>query len=654
MLILLLILLPLVGGVAAGALGRKKRPALSRRVTILTLGVELALSLALLTQVGETLALPLCGRGLTFAVTGLQALLALLAALLWTVSGIASREELLADHHGWRYDLFLLLTLGAIQGVFLSGDLYTTLVFFEVMSFTSFVWVIHSGTEEAKRAAGSYLAYAVIGGLVSLMGLFLLDTMLGTLSFAQLPEAVAAYEGSKPLLYAAGGLSMATFAAKVCMWPLHTWLPGSYTQAPSPATALLSGIVTKAGVFGIFAITDKLFLGDSGWGKALLFFAVATMLWGGFMALCQTNLKTVLAYSSMSQIGFILTGVSMQALLGQEGGLAVWGSVLHLTNHAWVKLVLFLGAGLLYRTVGSLELDDLRGFGRKKPWLLLVFLCPSLGLMGVPLFNGYLSKSLIHESMLEYIAQVTALGEPAGLLHLAEVLFLVAGGMTTGYLLKILICLFGEGNRNPAVQREFDRTPVNVSPLLRTVLVLCALVCPVLGLTPDLTMAGVARFAQDFFRAGAPEEIAWFSLENLKGAAISLAIGLALYLVFVRTLVRRKGPEEVRYRNPWPAVLSLEEGLYRPLLMGWLPFVGAVLARFAASLFQWLTVLVNKLLFFRATTRVTPPEDERFAKYERDPQGRRGITGTLAFGLTLFGLGYMGMMLYLLVRLAVG
>lgn len=655
MLIALLILVPLAGGVAAGALGRQKRQSLSRRVTVIALAVELALSLGLLTQVGAQFDLPLCGRGISFAVTGLQASLSVLAALLWMVSGLESREGLMGDHHAWRYDLFLLLTLGAIQGVFLSGDLYTTLIFFEVMSFTSFVWVIHTGTEEAKKAAGSYLTYAVAGGLVSLMGLFLLDTALGTLSFAQLPAAVAAYEGSRALLYAAGGLSMATFAAKVCMWPLHTWLPGSYTQAPAPATALLSGIVTKAGIFGIFAITDTLFLGDQGWGKALLFFAVMTMLWGGFMALCQTNLKTLLAYSSMSQIGFILTGTAMQALLGEEGGMAVWGSVLHLVNHAWIKLVLFLAAGLLYWTVGSLELDDLRGFGRKKPQLLAIVLCPALGVMGIPLFNGYLSKTLLHESIVEYIGLLEAAGQPAGRYHAVEWLFLIAGGMTVAYMTKVLVCLFWEKNGSETAQEEFDRTPLNASPLMRTVLTVCAALCPVLGLTPHFTMEGIARFAQDFFPAGGPgETVAYFSLANLKGAVISIAIGALLYFAFVRTLVRRKTALGIQYRSPWPAALSLEERLYRPLLMVWLPFVGAILARFAASIFTWLVAAGNKLLFFRATPVVTPKEDDQFAKYDPDPQGRRGTSGSLAFGLTLFGLGYMAMMIYILVRLAVG
>ena len=112
-------------------------------------------------------------------------------------------------------------------------------------------------------------------------------------------------------------------------------------------------------------------------------------------------------------------------------------------------------------------------------------------------------------------------------------------------------------------------------------------------------------------------------------------------------MVRRR---DSTYRNPWPKVLSLEDSFYRPLLMVWLPFLGAVCARLAASLFEWLTKLVNKLLFFRFNPIVTPPENHRFANYDPHPKGRRGNLGTLNFGLTLFGLGYVAVMLYLLVR----
>lgn len=650
MYMLLLILLPVLGGLTAGILGLKKH-SFAGKAVIVTLLAELALSLLLIPQNGLTLELAdLCGLGLNFQLNGLQIILAILASILWAVSGLGSQEEMERSAKGWRYNLFLLLTLGAIQGVFLSADLYTTLVFFEIMSFTSYVLVMHNEDEAAMKASGSYLTYAVIGGLVSLLGLFLLWNMLGTLRYDELTAAAAAWHGSRSWLYLAGGLSLVTFAAKICMYPLHTWLPGAYREAPAPATALLSGIITKAGMFGVLAITAKLFFRDAVFGQVLLVLAVITMLWGGVQALCQSNLKTTLAWSSMSQIGFILVGVSMSMILGEENGIAVWGSVLHLVNHAWIKLVLFLFAGLIFASVRKLELSDIQGFGRGKKQLMFLFLMPALGVMGVPVWNGYVSKTLIHESIVEYIDSLTQLGEAAGFYRCAEWLFLLAGGMTVAYMAKLFVCIFVEKNHDPEVQKKYDQTPVHGSALLLSVLTVCASLCPVLGLTPHLTLESIAKFAQGFFGSeGMAETVRYFSFANLKGSLISVAFGVLIYFLFVRIFVRRKAGESVSYQNPWPAVLSLEDSLYRPVLLVALPFVGAVIARFGASLFEWLVKLCNRLLFFRAKPTVTPPEDEKFASYDPAPQGRRGNGGTLAHGLTLFALGYMLVMAYLLL-----
>lgn len=650
MYLLLLILLPVIGGIASGVMGLKKHPAFGR-AAVGTLIAELALTVALIPQNGLSLSLPgICGLGLNFQLTGLQITLSLLAAILWAVSGLSSQEEMEASPKGWRYNLFLLLTLGAIQGVFLSADLYTTLVFFEIMSFTSFVLVMHNEDAPAMKAAGSYLTYAVIGGLVSLLGLFMLWNMLGTLRYDELTAAASAYHGSKAHLYWAGGFALVTFAAKICMFPLHTWLPGAYREAPAPATALLSGIITKAGMFGVLAICAKLFFHDAAFGQVLLVFALVTMLWGGFQALCQSNLKTTLAYSSMSQIGFILVGVSMAMILGEENGIAVWGSILHLVNHAWVKLVLFLFAGLIFASVRKLELSEIQGFGRSKKQLMFIFLMPALGVMGIPFWNGYISKTLLHESIVEYIHHLEQLGESTLFYNCAEWLFLLSGGMTVAYMAKLFVCIFIEKNHDPAVQKKFDETPARVSPLVITVLTVCAALCPVLGLTPYITLEGIAAVCQDFFASeGVAHAVEYFSWANLKGGVISVAFGVILYFAFVRTLVRRKAGEGSLYKNPWPAVLSLEDSLYRPVLMVALPFAGAVIARFGASLFEWLVKLCNQILFFRNKGVVTPGEDETFARYDPAPQGRRGNTGTLAFGLTLFALGYMLVMAYLLI-----
>lgn len=641
-----LILFPMVMGPIVYR-GGKENAAFGHRLTVIVLAVELLAALVLSGHVGPGMELPgVCGVGLTFSATGLQVWLCILAGFLWLVSGLFSGKYLEKDPKNHRYYMFLLLTEGAIMGVFLSADLFTTLTFFEMMSFASYPLVTHRETRQAVRAGGSYLAYAVIGGMASLMGLFLLWNLFGTLSYAELSGAALAYTGSKVGLYVAGGLALVTFAAKVCMFPLHTWLPGSYAEAPSPATALLSGIITKAGVFGIFGLTAKLFLWDASWGNAILVFGILTALVGGTLALFNTNLKQTIAYSSMSQIGFILVGTGMTALLGEENGLAVWGSILHLTNHSLIKLVLLLTGGVIVYHVGQLDYDTIRGFGRGKPALAFAFLMPALGVMSVPLWNGYISKTMIHEAIVEYIEVLEHAGVPTGMYHVIEWLFLIAGGMTVGYMTKLFVCIFIEKNTDSNIQEKYDA--LNGNYLSRLWLVLldgCALLFPLLGMGAHITQDKIAEFAQDFFGTGVEETVHYFSLTNLKGACISLVIGAALYLIFVRGVVRT--PDG--YKNRWPKALDLEQNVYQPLVFNVLPFIGALCARLVGSLFEWFTVLCNKVLFSHYSPIVTPEEDHYFGRYVEKVKGVRGYRGQIAYGLALFGIGFVVVIAYLLI-----
>ncbi|MGM9538209.1 MAG: complex I subunit 5 family protein [Candidatus Onthomonas sp.] len=642
---LLLILLPLLAGPVVYLWGRRGRKVWPGVAAVLAL--ELCLALLLTRFVDETLLLPeLCGLGISFSAAGLQIWLCILAGFLWLVSGLFSGKYFEQDGKSHRYYMFLLLTEGAIMGVFLSADLFTTLIFFEMMSFASYPMVIHRETKEALRAGASYLTYAVLGGMVSLMGLFLLWNLLGTLRFGELSAAAAAYTGSPVALYAAGGLALVTFAAKVCMFPLHTWLPGSYAEAPSPATALLSGIITKAGIFGIFGLTAKLFLWDAGWGNAILIFGIATALVGGTLALFNTNLKKTIAYSSMSQIGFILVGTGMTALLGEENGLAVWGSILHLTNHSLIKLVLLLTAGVVVYHVQDLDYNAIRGFGRGKPALAFAFLMPALGVMGIPLWNGYISKTMIHEAIVEYIELLEEAGGAAGMYHVIEWLFLMAGGMTVGYMTKLFVCIFVEKNTDAGLQSKYDGLNGRyLSKLWFVLLDGCALLFPVLGMTASVTMEQIAAYTQDFLGSGVEETLHYFSWTNLKGGCISILIGAVLYFALVRTVVRTKSG----YRNCWPAALDLENRIYAPLLFQALPFLGALCARFAGSLFEWFTALCNRVLFIHYDPVVHPLEDNYFARYQAEDPGVRGYRGRIAYGLVLFGAGFVAVICFLLV-----
>jgi len=519
----------------------------------------------------------ICGMGLHLQVDGFRLIYVAIAVLMWTVSGVFSLEYMAHYQNRSRYYLFFWLTFFATVGVFLSADLYTTFIFFEIMSFTSYVWVAFDERKESLRAAGTYLAVAVIGGLVMLMGLFLLYHMLGTLEIDRIAGAVEQVAPEdRGQLYLIGGLLLFGFGAKAGCFPLHIWLPKAHPVAPAPASALLSGILTKSGMFGILVVSCRIFGADRTWGFLIAGLGLVTMFLGAFLALLSVNLKRTLACSSVSQIGFILTGVGMYSLLasaGESTALAARGALLHMVNHSMFKLVLFLCAGAVYMRLHQLELNEIRGYGRKKPALKFCFLMGALGIAGVPLWSGYVSKTLLHESIVEYRHFA---GNPM-VWKFAEWIFLISGGMTAAYMTKLFVAVFVEQNEDQKRQVQFDAIPGNgMRTLSALVLAVPAAALFLSGVAPQFTMDRIADFGQGFLQAGKPEHsVAYFSPVNLKGSMISLGIGAVLYGIVVRKLLMQDG----RYVDRWPNWLDLENLIYRPVLLTLLPgCFGAVCA----------------------------------------------------------------------------
>lgn len=614
-----LVFFPIAAAPIGYVIGRKRKDFRDYFVDIVT-GVEfgafsfLFISILINGSINVSIDLPgFCGLGLSFTLEGFRILYGTIAAFMWFMSTLFSKEYFSHYRNRNRYYFFLLLTLGATEGVFLSADFYTTFLFFEIMSFTSYVWVVHDEKKESMRAAATYLAVAVIGGLVMLMGIFLLYYVCGTLKFDELAAVIGNYKkelsvngtvpGALRTIWIAGVCLLFGFGAKAGMFPLHIWLPKAHPVAPAPASALLSGILTKAGMFGILILTCYLFLGDSMWGSLILILGVCTMVTGAVLALFSIDLKRTLACSSVSQIGFILVGVSMSGLLFEENILAVRGSLLHMVNHSLIKLVLFMAAGVVFMNEHKLDLNEIRGFGRKKPLLNYIFLMGSLGIAGVPLFNGYISKTLIHESIIEYFNLVRQNADAgilsAGTMKGIEWLFLISGGLTAAYMAKLYVAIFIEKNTDEKVQEKYDsmkRTYMNkVSAVTLTV---CASILPIMGLLPDSVMGRIADIGQSFMQAkGQQHSIGWFSLVNLKGAVISLAIGAVVYLMVVRLWLMKKKNGQKFYVNRWHRYLDLENVIYRPVLLYVLPFIFGVVCRVLDCLVDGIVVLLRKTVY---------------------------------------------------------
>ena len=311
MLVLMVFLPIIVALVCYPICGKSEKIWFTPTVAVIIAVLAMALSLLFSPELAEEVD-GFCGIGISFKAGSLRTVLAILAAFMWLMTALASPEYFEGARLNGRYFLFYLWTLGALEGVFLAADLMTLFIFFEMMSFTSYVWVVQNETPQAIRASETYLFIAVIGGLTMLTGLFLLQNAVGVLTLENIREKAPALSPS--LRYAVGVCALVGFGAKAGMFPLHIWLPKAHPVAPAPASALLSGILTKSGVFGVIAVTCWLFDGVSDWGNLLLVPAVITMFLGALLAVFSVDLKRTLACSSMSQIGFILTGVSMCAL----------------------------------------------------------------------------------------------------------------------------------------------------------------------------------------------------------------------------------------------------------------------------------------------------------------------------------------------------
>ena len=566
-------------------IGRKNEEARDR-LAILFAFVELAVSLSLLTMQGAKLTIPyILAYGLTFEADGFRTAYSIVTSIMWAGTSLFAREYFRHEREGLsRYWMFIMLTLGATQGVMLSADFMTTFVFFEILSLTSFTWVIHEETREAIRAAYTYLFIAVTGGLVLFMGLLLLRDTCGTLAFREIFEAAekarAENTSAGSEILAAGICILFGFGAKAGMFPVHVWLPKAHPVAPSPASALLSGILTKVGIFGILMTAVKVLFESRTFGTVVFVLGLITMFLGALLALFSVNLKRTLACSSMSQIGFILVGIGSAVFINAAGGeeageglaLAMSGTVLHMVNHSLLKLVLFMAAGVVVMNLHTLTLDDIRGWGRNKTALKTAFALGGLGISGIPLLNGYISKTMLHEGIVEAIlcAREFMPGEQGmiAFLRIAEWIFLISGGFTFAYMLKLFICIFVERNRDDKRQEAYEKESTCMDTWSTAAICGSSVFMVLLGQPAEIAQALIPPQLM----------LAGFFLIS---CFISLAIGGAVYLLVVRKVLLRDGS----YVNLWPEKLDLEDLLYRPLLTSWLPGIfGAIAGVFGENL----------------------------------------------------------------------
>ena len=380
---------------------------------------------------------------------------------------------------------FFLLTEAALFGMDLSDNLIAMYFFFEMLTLLSMPLVLFERTERSIAAALKYLFYSIGGAFLALAAIFVLAYYAPTLQFAEGGvltsggELLPALSENRNLLLIMSFLGIVGFSAKAGMYPLHGWLPTAHPEAPAPASAVLSGVIAKAGVLAIirllYYIIGPAFLLGSWVQISLLSLSLLTVFMGSMMAYREKNLKKRLAYSSVSQISYALFGIF---LLNPEG---FTGGVLQVLFHAAAKICLFLTAGSFIFHGNRRKVEELRGIGKTMPCTLLCFTFASLSLIGIPPFSGFVSKW--------YLA-LGALGSGIPVLYwLGPVILLVSALLTAGYLLPVSVSGFFPGKDFKAGERSREGGLLMLVPLF--VLAILTLVLGLLsGLLSNVCLQG--------------------------------------------------------------------------------------------------------------------------------------------------------------------
>ena len=356
------------------------------------------------------------------------------------------------------YYALLSLVLAGLLGIFQTGDIFNMFVFFEIMNVSCYALVAFHRNRPALEASIKYLFMGALATSLMLFGIAILYGSFGTLNLADLAIKTANYNGY--LLPVAIGLLFTGFAIKSGLVPFHAWLADAHPAAPSPFSAVLSGLVVKGGLYAMLRIGFTVLGAPAVIMNLLLGIGIISMVVGGALALMQTDLKRLLAYSTISQMGYIALAFGLGTPAGMSAGL------FHLINHIIIKSLLFMGAGVVIHYAKTSDMYQIAGTIKSSPLLTYTFLIGILSLGGLPFLNGFASKWLIYIATLNVNPLIT-------------VFTIIITAMTMAYGMKAFYMVF-MSNPNPSAKKI--RVPVRMA----IPLVILAAACIVLGMVPSI------------------------------------------------------------------------------------------------------------------------------------------------------------------------
>jgi multicomponent Na+:H+ antiporter subunit D len=444
------ILLPLLATVGIVAAGRQPnlREAVSLLISLLLLYLVLNLYQGI--HRGEAISVQwwqlLPDLQVAFSIEPLGMLFALVGSFLWLVTTLYSIGYMRSKHelHQTRFFCFFSLAIGSLMGIAFAANLFTLFIFYEILTLSTYPLVTHSGTEKAKKAGRIYLGIllstSIAFFLLAIVGTWFLT---GTLEFK--PDGVFGPDANTTLV----GVILILFIfgiGKAAMMPFHQWLPAAMV-APTPVSALLHAVaVVKAGVFTILKVCVYIFgldlLAELPGREALLYLAAATVLLASLIAMRQDNLKARLAYSTVSQLGY----VSIGALLASPS--SVIGGAMHIAMHAFGKITLFFCAGAILVATNKSLISQMHGLGRQMPVTMAAFFIASLSIIGVPPAGGSWSKWYLLLGSLEV--------QQWGIM----VVLMISSLLNIAYLLPIPVRAFFPGNQPSAGEASIKEAPL--------------------------------------------------------------------------------------------------------------------------------------------------------------------------------------------------
>ncbi|MFP4208806.1 MAG: complex I subunit 5 family protein [Wenzhouxiangella sp.] len=330
------------------------------------------------------------GLALVLRADALSLLFASLSAVLWLVTTVYAIAYLERSPNRARFFGFFSLCVTATMGISMAGNLLTFFIFYELLTLTTWPLVVHTGTAAAIRSGGIYLRYTLSGGALFLIGLIWLYGITGPQTFTPGGTLVEHADSARLSLQIIFVLLTVGMGVKAALFPLHAWLPAAMV-APAPVSALLHAVaVVKAGAFGLIRLVEDVYgsnlVADLGLDMPLMLIASFTILYGSVQALRQIDLKKRLAYSTVSQVSYIILGIAI------GGPVATIGGLVHLVHQGLMKIILFFCAGIFANLLGVKRIDQLDGIGRRMPWTSTCFTIGALGMVGLPPVAGFVSK----------------------------------------------------------------------------------------------------------------------------------------------------------------------------------------------------------------------------------------------------------------------